>query len=229
MIRLHFVVEGQTEETFVNNILAPQLSSLNIFPDVRCVQTGRKHGKVHKGGISNYRKLKNDLLRWMKEDKNSDVRFTTMIDFYALPKDFPGYEQSRKQSNSQKRIAILEHAFQTDIKDYRFIPYIQCHEFEALLFSDPSKFEFAYPNKKDEIKQLIAIRSNFKSPEDINEGKDTAPSKRIKKIIPEYNKVSAACNIAMQISLVKIRKENHHFNEWLNKLEQLAEIKIPLV
>jgi hypothetical protein len=183
MIRLHFVVEGQTEETFVNNILAPKLSSLNIFPD---------------------------------------VRFTTMIDFYALPKDFPGYEESRKQSNSQKRIAILEHAFQTDIKDYRFIPYIQCHEFEALLFSDPSKFEFAYPNKKDEIKQLIAIRSNFESPEDINEGKDTAPSKRIKKIIPEYNKVSAGCNIAMQISLAKIRKENPHFNEWLKKLEQLA-------
>ena len=221
MICLHFVVEGQTEETFVNNILAPQLSSLNIFPDVRCVQTGRKHGKVHKGGISNYIKLKNDLLRWMKEDKNSDVRFTTMIDFYALPKDFPGYEESRKQSNSQKRIAILEHAFQTDIKDYRFLPYIQCHEFEALLFSDP--------NKKDEIKQLIAIRSNFESPENINEGKDTAPSKRIKKIIPEYNKVSAGCSIAMQISLAKIRKENPHFNEWLNKLEQLAEIKIPLV
>lgn len=222
MIRLHFVVEGQTEETFVNNILAPELSSLNIFPDVRCVQTGRKHGKVHKGGISTYIKLKNDLLRWMKEDKNSDVRFTTMIDFYALPKDFPGYQESRKQSNSQKRIAILEHAFQTDIKDYRFIPYIQCHEFEALLFSDPSKFKFAYPNKIDEIKQLIAIQSQFESPEDINEGKDTAPSKRIKKIIHEYNKVSAGCNIAMQIGLAKMREENPHFNEWLKKLEQLA-------
>jgi uncharacterized protein CbrC (UPF0167 family) len=79
MIRLHFVVEGQTEETFVNDLLAPVLSRLNIFPDVRCVQTGRKHGKVYKGGITNYIKLKNDIRRWLKQDKHLDARFTTMF------------------------------------------------------------------------------------------------------------------------------------------------------
>jgi len=151
MIRLHFVVEGQTEETFVNDLLAPALSRLNIFPDARCVQTGRKHGKVYKGGIINYIKLKNDIQRWLKQDKHLEARFTTMIDFYALPKDFPGYEESRQQTELQKRIEILEHHFQTDIGDHRFIPYIQCHEFEALLFTDPTQFVAAYPDKDNEI------------------------------------------------------------------------------
>jgi hypothetical protein len=61
MIRLHFIVEGQTEETFVNQVLTPVLSGLNIFPDVRCVQTGHKRGKRHKGGISHYRGSEKDF------------------------------------------------------------------------------------------------------------------------------------------------------------------------
>jgi len=125
MIRLHFIVEGPTEETFVNEILAPELSRLNIFSDARCVQTGRKRGKVHKGGLTNYLKLKNDIQRWLKQDKHLNVRFTTMIDFYALPHDFPGYDESQKQIDSRKRVLVLENHFQADINDPRFIPYIQ--------------------------------------------------------------------------------------------------------
>ena len=59
MIRLHFLVEGSTEQTFVNEMLKPELSRLNI--DACLVKTGRKRGKVHKGGITSYLKLKNDL------------------------------------------------------------------------------------------------------------------------------------------------------------------------
>jgi len=145
-----------------------------------------------------------------------------MIDFYALPNDFPGYEESRQQTDLKKRIEILENCFQVDIGDYRFIPYIQRHEFEALLFAEPTKFAVAYPDRESEIQQLIAVRSEFVSPEDINEGEKTAPSKRIKTIFPSYNKVSAGPRIAAKIGIAKIRAENPHFNEWLKKLEQLA-------
>lgn len=58
MIRLHFLVEGSTEQTFVNEVLKPELSRLNIFSDACLVKTGRKRGKVHKGGITSYIKLK---------------------------------------------------------------------------------------------------------------------------------------------------------------------------
>lgn len=222
MIRLHFVVEGQTEETFVNEVLAPELSLLNIFPDVRCVQTGRKHGNVHKGGMTSYIKLKNDLKRWLKQDGHADARFTTMIDYYALPNDFPCYEESRKQKDSKKQIEILENGFQKDIGDYRFLPYLQCYEFETLLFSEASQFAVAYPDRTFEIQELIAVRSAFFSPEEINDGKNTAPSKRIQAIFPDYNKIVIGTRIVKKIGLSKIRAENPHFNDWITKLEQLV-------
>ncbi|MEK8016632.1 MAG: DUF4276 family protein [Candidatus Parabeggiatoa sp.] len=222
MIRLHFLVEGATERTFVNEVLKPELSRLNIFPDACCVQTGRKQGKIYKGGITSYLKLKNEVQRWLKQDKHQDARLTTMVDFYALPNDFPGYDDSRKQSNSQKRIELLEHHFQADIGDHRFIPYIQQHEFEALLFTEPTQFAVAYPQREAEIQELIAMRSEFKSPEDINE--NNAPSKRIQAIFPDYGKFKPTVGppIALEIGLTKMRTENPHFDEWLKKLEQLA-------
>ncbi len=222
MIRLHFLVEGSTEQTFVNEMLKPELSRLNIFSDACLVKTGRKRGKVHKGGITSYFKLKNDLRHWLKQDKHQEARFTTMVDFYALPNDFPGYDESRRQTGSKKRIDILEQQFRRDIGDSRFIPYIQQHEFEALLFTEPTQFVVAYPERELEIQQLVAVRSQFVSPEDINENR--APSKRIQAIFPDYAKFKPTVGplVAMEIGLTKIRAENPHFDEWLTKLEQLA-------
>jgi len=222
MIRLHFLVEGATERTFVDELLKPELSRLNIFPDACCVQTGRKQGKIYKGGITSYLKLKKDLQRWLKQDKHQEARFTTMVDFYALPNDFPGYEKSRKQKSTQKRIEILESHFQADIGDARFIAYIQQHEFEALLFSEPTQFATVYPNKESEILKLVSIRSEFPSAQDINE--NLAPSKRIQAIFPDYAKFKPTVGplVAMEIGLTKIRAENPHFDEWLKKLEQLT-------
>ena len=90
MIRLHLVVEGQTEEAFVKRVLRDHLGAWDIVTDVRCVQTGRKRGKTYRGGVRMYSQVRNDLLRWMKEDQNPEARFTTMLDLYALPRDFPG-------------------------------------------------------------------------------------------------------------------------------------------
>jgi hypothetical protein len=222
MIRLHFLVEGATERTFVDEVLKPELSRFNIFPDACCVQTGRKQGKVYKGGIISYLKLKTELQRRLKQDKHQEARFTTMVDFYALPNDFPGYEKSRKEKSSKKRIEILEACFQADIGDYRFISYIQQHEFEALLFSEPTQFATVYPDKESEILQLISIRSEFPSPEDIND--KMAPSKRIQAIFPDYGKFKPIIGplVAMEMGLTKIRAENPHFDDWLKKLEQLS-------
>jgi hypothetical protein len=105
--------------------LKPELSRLNIFPEACCVKTGRKRGKIYKGDIISYLKLKNDLQHWLKQDRHINARFTTMLDFYALPNDFPGYDKSRQAKDSKKRIEILENHFQADIGDYRFVPYTE--------------------------------------------------------------------------------------------------------
>jgi hypothetical protein len=139
MIRLHAVVEGQTEETFVNTILAPEFGSRNVFMDTHCITTGREEGRTYRGGLNKYRHLKRDLARWMKQDQQPDAWFTTMIDLYALPDDFPGFENCATRGNATDRVECLEERLAQDIAHLRFIPYIQLHEFEALLFSDVSQ------------------------------------------------------------------------------------------
>ena len=75
MIRLHIVVEGETEKEFVDEILMPAFFPLGIIPDARCVATSRKGGRKHSGGAINrsYIKLKNDLINWIKEDRKADA------------------------------------------------------------------------------------------------------------------------------------------------------------
>jgi len=130
---------------------------------------------------------------------------------------------TKAEKSSKKRIEILEACFQADIGDYRFIPYIQQHEFEALLFSEPTQFATVYPDKASEILKLVSIRAEFSSPEDINEKR--APSKRIQAIFPDYAKFKPIVGplVAMEMGLTKIRAENPHFDDGLKKLEQLSE------
>src|SRR4051794_38026413 len=98
MIRLNVIVEGQTEEAFVNRVLTPHLSNLNVFPSCRCVETRRdkRAHRVYRGGLMDYQKARGDVLRWIKEDQGDDARFTTMVDLYALPANFPAREQANK-------------------------------------------------------------------------------------------------------------------------------------
>jgi hypothetical protein len=221
-VRLHFIVEGQTEETFVNRVITPHLATYSIWGDARCVMTSRKHRKIYRGGIFSYTMVKKDIILWMKEDKNSDVAFTTMFDLYALPSDFPGYDEARKLKSVYDRIAILEEAMYRDISLPNFIPYFQLHEFEALLLADPQQLDWEYFEHDKAIRNLIRIVSSFDSPELINDGSTTSPSKRIIHEIPEYEGMKASVGplVAEKIGLGNLRKKCQHFNEWLLKLEQ---------
>lgn len=226
-IRLHFIVEGQTEETFVNQTLRPHLGELSIWADARCVMTGRKRGVKHSGGISSYAKAKNDIQAWIRDDQNPDARFTTMFDLYGLPTDFPGYGDAVQSRDPYRRVEILEDALRDDISDprRRFIPYFQLHEFETLLLSDPQKLESQFPDRRYEIQRLGEMAAKFDSPERINDGNDTSPSKRIIQKIPEYGgmKTSAGPIVASKIGLPTLRLRCEHFGGWLGKLEALRE------
>lgn len=225
MKRLHITAEGQTEEAFVNQTLKRHLAQYNVYADVRCVLTSRRRYKEFRGGMTNYAKAKEDILRWLKEERNNtDVAFTTMFDYYALPDDFPGYEEALGELNPYAKVALIEKALAEDINDCRFIPYIQLHEFEALLFADPQKFEIEYFDKPEGIEQLCKIASEFENPELINQGSETAPSKRIIKIYSDYegNKPAVGSMIAHEIGIETLKRTCTHFNEWIEKLERLG-------
>src|SRR5437870_1001687 len=133
MARLHVLAEGQTEEITVRRFLALYLGSHSVYADARSVETSRSRMHIYRGGLINYQKARGDLQRWMKEDSASDCYFTTMFDYYALPLDFPGREDAQMLSDPYDRVQRIESAFANDVNDPRFIPYIQLHEFEALI------------------------------------------------------------------------------------------------
>jgi len=102
---------------------------------------------------------------------------------------------------------------------YRYIPYVQLHEFEALLFSDISVIEdnFESGDFKD-YDYLLETDKAFSNPENINDGKTTSPSKRLNRIIGDYSKVVYGSLLAQEIGLDKIRERCPRFNNWIERL-----------
>lgn len=223
-IRLHITAEGQTEQKFVKEVIAQHLSTFNVFSDARAVLTSKdsKEHKEYRGGLKTYQKAKADIITWMKEDGHSECRFTTMFDLYALPDDFPGYKESQKVTDPYQRVRIIEDAFRTDIGDRRFIPYIQLHEFEALILAAPQHLDWEYLEHEHPIGKIVEMVGT-NNPELINDGRATAPSKRILKEIPEYDKVTAGVSVASRIGIQTLKAKCTHFAEWLACLEKLGD------
>jgi len=153
----------------------------------------------------------------MKQDSGRDSWFTTMVDLYKLPSDFPGLAESRGIVDPVNKAEFLEGRLSSDLNHPRFVPYVQLHEFEALLFSDPQCFSIAFPGMGTELAELEAIRHRFQTPEHIDEG--DPPSKRICELLPQYVKPVSGPLIAKHIGLAKVRAECYHFNKWLERLE----------
>jgi uncharacterized protein DUF4276 len=226
MARLYLTVEGQTEQAFATSVLGPHLAQRNVFlwkPRLTGPRE-RKRGHIPAGGLRKFEPVLKDIQRWLKEDQQPDAYFSTMIDLYALPADFPGYSEAKKLNQADRRITALEEAFASEIGDPRFIPYLQLHEFEALLLSKPSAFSTYYEGHDQEIQELAKIRERFKTPEHIDDGFETAPSKRIGQAIPAYlgAKPTAGPIIAARIGLETLRSRCPHFGAWLERLERLG-------
>ena len=223
MIRLHIIAEGQTEQKFVKHVLEPHLAEKDVYVDARCVLTSKdkRAAKVYRGGLLCYQKAKLDIQAWLKQDSDGECRFTTMFDLYALPDDFPCYSEALKLKDiPYRRVELLEKALQDDIGDRRFIPYIQLHEFEALILADPRKLDWEYLEHETSITAILNSVGR-QNPELINDDPITAPSKRILNEIPEYDKVTAGVAVTEKIGLTILREKCSHFNEWVTQLESL--------
>ena len=220
-IRLNFVVEGQTEEAFVKKVLAPHLGNLSIWANARSVQTSRKRNIKHRGGIVRYAQAHHDIARWMREQSGPDVRFTTMFDLFRLPRDFPSNE-APTPVDPRERVDALQQALLEDIDDDRLLPYIQLHEFESLVLVDPGLLRGLYPEHASGVDRLVAMAAEFASPEQIDGGQETAPSKRIAKEIPTYSKTVAGPIVTTQIGLPNLRAKCPHFGTWIDRLEGIA-------
>lgn len=221
MTRVYAVVEGSTEEVFVKDVLAPVLWPRQVFlyPIILGVPG-------HRGGKTNYARVKKDVLTQLKQDRAAYC--TTMLDFYRLGKGFPGMPTPPNLSNLDK-VSHIEQAVQEDITeevpdlgaDVRFVPYLQLHEYEGLLFSDPVAFarSIFQPHLAGEFQ---SIRDQFPTPEDINDSPNTAPSKRVAELYPSYDKPLDGKRAATAVGVAAMRRECPHFRAWLERLETLG-------
>ena len=210
MKRLYIEVEGQTEEEFVAKVLAPHLLGQGIF----CVTPVAIHrGRGARGGMVSYEPLKGDILRLLREGDAPIV--STLIDLFRCP-DTPGKEVWNKASSHQREVELREQEIGRDIGSRRFIPYIQLHEFEALLFSSDVAFEKLFSSK--EADELSKIVKDYSNPEEINSSPEGAPSKRIMAIVPTYNKVLHGELIADAIGIEIILERCPRFRAWVERL-----------
>ena len=210
------LVEGESELRFVHQMLIPGL--YNVCKEGWSIEsckiiTNRKENK--KGGNVNYEYLCNDVERFASQGCRV---ITTFLDFFRLPNNFPGY------TNDSKCIQNIEQEMDADLRKKipslkLFVPYIQKHEFEALLFSSMDGFEYLIDDELqlEKIKEIVSLYSN---PEDINGGATTAPSKRLLSIF-NYNKAADSADMLEIIGLDAVLNKCPRFAAWYDKLVEI--------
>ena len=212
MKRVIFIVEGDTEISFIQKCIMPYLYQKGFTNPMNAqkIITNRKKNK--KGGNVAFEYLKNDIER-VAATRN--VLITTFLDFFRLPTDFPGY------TTDSLKIEQIEEAVRENISSIvdraNFLPYIQRHEIEALMYTNMDGFNYVV-DKEESLNKLKEIINQYANPEDSNSGSETAPSKRLMKIFP-YQKTTDGEIILEALPIDDIRSKCPRFNEWLENLE----------
>ncbi len=208
MIRFAISVEGSTEEEFSKAVLAPHLRSHGI--EAQPILLGRARGSSRGGNVSVERLTAEMVYLYRSFDA-----VTSLVDFYGFRKKHVETVEELEMLLCQK----IQH--QIGSNQNRILPYVQKHEFEGLLFSGVGAFTALTETSPQSIDLLRQVRSSFTTPEDINDNKATAPSKRIKNVIPRYRKPLHGPLVAMRIGLALIRTQCPRFDNWMTSLEGL--------
>ncbi len=218
MKRIIIICEGETEKEFCNTILTPYFAAKGIFLQSPLI-------KKSMGGIVKWAELRKQITLHLRNDPKAFV--STLIDYYGLYSkyNFPKWDEAENQTDKNIRMDILEHGMKDSIDDgirFRFIPYMQLHEFEGLLFNEIEIFHEQIPPKElVGIDELTRTFNQYSNPEMINNNRETSPSHRLERIILGYNKILYGNILAEAIGLEKIRAKSPRFNEWLKKLEEI--------
>ena len=215
------IVEGKTEQIFIQSMVSPSLWTKGIFmTPIIASKPGQK------GGDIKFSRIKRDIELHIKQRR--DTHLTLFLDYYGLKSDWPGYLESRKKRTSGEKAKTIKNATMDAVKNMfgeyeatkRFIPYLSMHEFEALLFSDPSVLSSHLNVSASKIDRIL---ESCGSPEQINDSQQTAPSKRLFSLSTRYKKTTTGITIASEIGLKKIRECCPIFNAWLAVVESIEK------
>jgi len=210
MIRVAISVEGQTEDEFCKRMLKPFFREKGIEITSIIITTKRKRcGTKHKGGCVNLDRIRSELSKLLP---NFDY-VTTFYDLYGF------------DINQQLTASELELKISNLFASRKLIPYIQQYEFETLLFSKPAYYEeyFSEASARTKFEEIV---NSCGGVEEINNSKETAPSKRISNIFNQYNehydKVFHGYSIVEDIGLDTILLQCTRFREWVETIQNLT-------
>ncbi|MBN1928528.1 MAG: DUF4276 family protein [Chlorobiaceae bacterium] len=211
--------EGPTEQLFVKQLLAPYLAQQGVYlTPVILDKPGQKGGDVK------FARARNDIGKYLKQRKNNWI--TLFVDYYGIDSDWPGYAESRQETEHARKAQIMNQATAEKINTLfsnfdparRFIPYISMYEIEALYFSDPPTLAETSGVPLKSIEQILA---ECDEPEKINDHPTTAPSKRLEKLSNRFKKTTTGIAIATAIGIPKMRDACPLFDSWVTRLENL--------
>ncbi len=226
-VDIYIVVEGQTEQTCVRDVLAPQIAHNGIYLHPTLIGN-----PGHKGGDIRFDRAKIDICNFLKQ--RNDTYISTMFDYFRIDSKWPGKAEVHRQIQNGTTLTaidkaeILETATRNEIvkifsgcnSENRFIPYIEMHEFEALLFSD---VDILAEKTEIDVSHIRGIINEYNNPEEINDDPVKAPSKQLRALKNGYRKVAMGKSVSAAIGIQAIRKQCLHFDNWLTKLEHLKE------
>lgn len=216
---LNILCEGQTEQLFASAVLKPYMRQYGIIVKSFLVATS----KNSKGGVISYQQVVKDLRLLMGKYRYNSAEqhfYTTMFDLYALPNDFPGF--NNLNPDHYKYVSNIENAFASDINNPSFVPYIELHEFETLVLCNLESMKLSYPDSAKELDKLDKSwrKECNNNPELVNNKYDTSPSHRIINALGKkyhYNKPESGKNATIN-RIDVLRQECRHFGEWIEKL-----------
>jgi hypothetical protein len=221
MTRLLMLVEGQSEGIFVERTLTPHLArhGVHVLKPSLLWTKRLPGGGGFRGGVSNWKQILGNLAP-LTRDGNAWI--STLLDFYGLPEDFPGFSEALGAGNPQEKVMALQERFAAELKHPRFIPFLALHEFETWLFSAPDIVgaHFGDARLADALRRVVQEAGE---PERINHGADTHPKAQLRKLAGAYKETLHGPALLEKIGVAAIRAACPHFAAWLDRLEALGK------
>jgi hypothetical protein len=220
--RLRVYVEGLTEELFVERILRNHLLQFGVMVERPILAATSLHPSGQRGGFVNWAAVEADLRVLFMTDPSPDVRFTTMLDVYAMPAAIPGYPGLPTGARTIAEVDAIESAWAVHFGEPRFVPYLQRHEFETLVLAYPAALRAVFPQDAPALIALEQSVAAVPNVEDINDGPTTHPSARLTTAIPTYKPLKAYNGffVLQEAGLSNVRPRCPRFDAWLARWEQ---------
>lgn len=216
------LVEGRSEKQFIHTLLAPFFRKMGVFlrPTVMLSRANPK-GPDFKGGVTHYASFRRQLRSLLR---HPSALVTTLIDFYGLPKDFPGMS-NRPAGDPMVQVQPVPKAIQRDLGNPRhFLPFLMLHEFEAILFASPTALPALRQAAARQRKDFASMCRQFPTPEAINASPSGSPSRRIFNLFPDFAKQIHGEAAFTTIGLEPIRNACPHLRAWLDALARYATV-----